>query len=247
MQQVFEFPVNPKYAFANFVVCCGNLTAFQFAKRLVDGNGVENLLYIYGPPGSGKTHLLMALGGSFAETGRDGESALTDSVPCISFKNIDELYHGEYPAEAASKLAERFRDAPALLVDDIHLIPDNENIRVELWQVFNDFYQAGKKIVVTGLYPPKELPNIDAHLISRLLWGLVAKIDVSDDDSRRMIMKKLAEDRQVVLPDDVVEYLLVHVRRDLPSLIDALERTNRFALAVKRKITVRLAKEAMET
>jgi hypothetical protein len=165
--------------------------------------------------------------------------------PASPLKNIDELYRGEYPAEAVSKLAERFRDAPALLVDDIHLIPDNENIRVELWQVFNDFYQAGKKIVVTGLYPPKELPHLDAHLISRLLWGLVARIDVSDDDSRRMIMKKLAEDRQVILPDDVVEYMLLHVRRDLPSLIEALEKTSRFALAVKRKITVRLAKEAL--
>jgi chromosomal replication initiator protein len=245
MQQVFEFPINPKYSFANFVVCGGNRTAFQFARRLVEGNGEESLLYIYGPPGSGKTHLLMALGGSFAVFCRDTGTVSSSSVPCVSFKNIDELYRGEYPAEAVSKLAERFRDAPALLVDDIHLIPDNENIRVELWQVFNDFYQAGKKIVVTGLYPPKELPHLDAHLISRLLWGLVARIDVSDDDSRRMIMKKLAEDRQVILPDDVVEYMLLHVRRDLPSLIEALEKTSRFALAVKRKITVRLAKEAL--
>ncbi len=242
MQLVFEFPINPKYSFANFVVCGGNRTAFQFAGRLTDPAAVENLLYVYGPPGSGKTHLLMALGDSFNRCA-SGNSAGT--VPCLSFKNIDELYRGEFPAEEVSRLAECFRGAPALLVDDIHLIPDNINIRVELWQVFNDFYQAGKKIVITGLFPPKELPHLDDHLISRLLWGLVARMDVSDDDSRRMIMNKLAEDRQVIIPEDVAEYLLLHVRRDLPSLIDALERINRFALAVKRKITVRLAKEAL--
>jgi len=245
MQLVFEFPINPKYTFDNFVVCGGNRTAFHFAKRVMDADAGDNLLYVYGPPGSGKTHLLMAMGKDLVN--RDHESRDTSSgmIPCLSFKEIDEIYRGEYPAEAISKLAERFSEYPALLVDDIHLIPDNANIRVELWQVFNDFYNAGKRIAITGLYPPKELPSLDAHLISRLLWGLVAKIDVSDDDSRRMILKKLSEDRQMIMPDDVAEYLLMHIRRDLPSLVDALERIRIFALSVKRKITVRLAREAL--
>ncbi len=245
MQLVFEFPLNPKYTFHNFVVCGGNRTAFHFAKLVMDGDGGDNLLYVYGPPGSGKTHLLMAMGEQLVNRERESQGVSSWTIPCLSFKNIDEIYRGEYPAEAVSKLAERFRESPALLVDDIHLIPDNASIKVELWQVFNDFYDAGKKIVVTGQCPPKELSRLDGHLISRLLWGLVAKMDVSDDDSRRMILKKLSEDRQVILPDDVAEYLLVRVRRDLPSLIDALERISRFALSLKRKITVRLAREAL--
>lgn len=240
MQQIFDFPVKPKYDFANFVVCNGNRTAFQFTRQLADRDGTENLLYIYGPPGSGKTHLLTALGNSL---NRHEEAA---APPYLSFKEIDEIYRGEYPAEGVSKLGGLFRDAPALLVDDIHLIPDNGNIRVELWQVFNDFYTAGKKIAITGLFPPKELPHLDDHLISRLLWGLVAKVDVSDDDSRRMIMKKLAEDRQVFLQADVIDYLLVHTRRDIPSLVGALEQIRHHALATKRKISVRLAREALE-
>jgi len=130
-------------------------------------------------------------------------------------------------------------------MDDIHLIPDNENLRVEVWQLFNDFYGGGKKIMVTGLFPPKDLPNLDGHLISRLLWGLVARVDITDDDSRRMILAKLAEDRQVILPEDVADYLLTIVRRDVPSLRDALERINRFALSEGRKITMRLAREVL--
>jgi chromosomal replication initiator protein len=115
-------------------------------------------------------------------------------IPCLSFKEIDEIYRGEYPAEAVSKLAERFSEYPALLVDDIHLIPDNANIRVELWQVFNDFYNAGKRIAITGLYPPKELPSLDAHLISRLL-GTCCEDRCFDDDSRRMIRKTVGGPR----------------------------------------------------
>lgn len=239
MQQFFDFPATPKFNFDNFVVCNGNRTAFQFARQLADRDSAENLLYIHGPAGSGKTHLLKALGSCFYR--REEPS----TFPYVSFKDVDALYQGKFPAEATSKLAELFRDAPVLLVDDIHLIPDNVNIRVELWQIFNDFYTAGRKIAITGSSLPRELPNLDDHLVSRLLWGLVAKVDVSDDDSRRMIMKKLAEDRQVFLQADVIDYLLLHTRRDIPSLIDALEQIRRHALAAKRKISVRLAKETL--
>ncbi len=245
MQLIFEFPVNPRFTFENFVVCEGNRTAFHFAKMVTCGIEGDNLLYVYGPRGSGKTHLLMAAGEELLRGKGERIDGPGGAVPYLSFKNIDEVYEGSYPAESVSKLGERFRDSSVLLVDDIHLIPDNDSIRVELWQVFNDFYNAGKKIIITGLNPPKELPNIDGHLVSRLLWGLVAGMDVSDDESRRMILKKLSEDRSVILPADVAEYMLARVRRDIPSLREALETVNRYALSCKRKITVRLAREVL--
>lgn len=238
MQLVFDFPAVPRYSFDNFVVCGGNRAACAFARRLAEGAGNENLLYVYGPPGSGKTHLLAAVGNLLA-------ASAGNPVPCLSFRNIDEIYGGDYTAERPSLLGEHFQGTPALLMDDIHLIPDNAALRVEVWQLFNDFYNAGRKIMITGLFPPRELPSLDDHLVSRLLWGLVARVDITDDDSRAMILAKLAEDRQVLLPADVAEFILKSVRRDVPSLLDALERISRHALAVGRKITLRLAREAL--
>lgn len=239
MQQVFDFPVSPRYGFDNFIICAGNKAAYNFARRLADGSRTENLLYLYGPPGSGKTHLLMALG--YALYGTD-----TSDVRYFSFKEIDRLYQGDYPAEEVSKLAAFFNEGRALLVDDIHLIPDNRHVHSELWQVFNDFYGAGRPIAIAGNLPPKELPHLDEHLVSRLLWGLVAKMDVSDDDSRRMIIGKLAADRQVRVPDDVVDYLLSHTRRDIPSLLATFDAVLRHSLASKRKISLRLVRETLE-
>jgi len=238
MQLVFDFPPKTRYTFESFVVCGGNRAAYHFARQLAEDNGNESLLYLYGPSGCGKTHLLASVGSLLSA--RSGQSA-----PYISFRDIDQLYQGNYPTEGTSLLGERFAGAPALLIDDIHLIPDNASIRVEVWQLFNDFYGAGKKILVTGLYPPKELPHLDDHLISRLLWGLVAGMDITDDESRRMILSKLAEDRQVILPGDVAEYILKNVRRDVPSLLDALEKISRYALSESRKITLRLAREVL--
>lgn len=244
MQLVFDFPVHPRYSFDNFVVCGGNELAYRFALMLA-GNEGQNLLYIYGPSGSGKTHLLAALGKTLMAGGK-GPYSPEGVIPYISFREIDQLYDGEYRAEQASRLAERFRNAPALLIDDLHLIPDNMNMRVELWQIFNDFFNSGRKIAITGLHPPRELPTLDDHLISRLLWGLVARMDVSDDDSRRLIMKKLAEDRQVWLSADVIDYLLLHTRRDIPALMETLESLTRRALSTGRRISLRLARETLE-
>ena len=232
MQIIFDFPVIPRFSFENFVVCGGNKTAYQFARKTATGDATENLLYIYGPEGSGKTHLLTALanavGGKY-----------------FSFREADTLYSGGYPSEGLSRLADHFADSDALILDDLQLLPDNQEVRVELWELFNAFYTAGKKIAIAGLTPPKELPHLDGHLTSRLLWGLVARMDVSDDESRRMILKKLAEDRQMTLPDEVIDQMLLRVRRDIPSLVYALETINRFAIATKRKIGLRLAKEAL--
>jgi chromosomal replication initiator protein len=239
MQLLFDFPISPKFSFENFVVCSGNITAFQFAK-LLTADDAKNLLYIYGPSGSGKTHLLRAL--SAALCSREGRTALTS----ISCKEIDDIYRGDYPAEVVSKLGEHFRDEPALLIDDIHLLPDNPHVRSELWQLFNDFHGSGRKIVITGLYPPREIPHLDLHLASRLLWGLVARVDISDDNSLRMIMKKLAVDRQIHLPAEVIDFLLTHNRRQLPVLMEALEQIHRYSLETRRKISVRLAREVLQ-
>lgn len=239
MQLIFDFPINSKFGFDNFVLCAGNKTAYHFARQLAEGDGTENLLYLYGATGSGKTHLMTAMANSICN------QAGIATIPLLSFKDIDKIYGGSYPAEELSKLAEKFQDAPALLMDDIHLIPDHDSVRIEIWQIFNDFYSTGKKIAISGLYPPKELPHLDGHLSSRLLWGLVAKLDISGDDSLRMILQKLAEDRQIVVPGDVLDYLLIHLHRDIPSLLNALQLIHRHALSTKKKISLRQAKEAL--
>jgi chromosomal replication initiator protein len=225
MQQFFDFPVSSVHTFDNFVVCDGNAGALQFSRRIADPGDPENLLYIYGPAGSGKTHLLQAIG-----------QVLGQAAPYLSFKE----------AGTIDELSVRFCRADALIVDDLHLMPDDGGLRAALWQVFNDFHSTGRKIVMAGLYAPRELPYLDDHLVSRLLWGLVARLDVSDDHSRQMILKKIAGDRQVRIPDDVVDFILMTTSREVGDLISAFESVFRLSMVLKRRITLPLAREARE-
>jgi chromosomal replication initiator protein len=229
MQQFFEFPVTSLYDFDSFVACDGNAGALQFSLRIADPDDPENLLYIYGPAGSGKTHLLQAIA---RVMGRKSNQA----VPCLSFRE----------PVSVDVLCCRFAGAEALIVDDLHLMPDDGDLRAALWQLFNDFHSSGRKIVMAGRYAPRDLPYLDDHLVSRLLWGLVSRVDVSDDHSRQMILKKIAADRQVRIPDDVVDFILMTTSREVGDLISAFDAVYRLSMELKRRITLPLARDARD-
>ena len=229
MQQFFDFPVNSLCTFENFIVCDGNAGALEFSRRIAGPDDSENLLYIYGPSGSGKSHLLKAIGLA---------TAVITGLP-FPYLSCRERF-------TADTLYSRFASERTLIVDDLHLMPDDAGLRSAVWQIFNDFHSSGRKVVMAGLTAPRELPFLDDHLISRLLWGLVARVDVSDDHSRQMIVRKIAADRQVRVPDDVVDYILMTTSREAGDLIAAFESLYRLSMATKRKISLPLAREAQE-
>ena len=223
MQQALDLPVNPRYGFENFIPCPGNTSALEFARRLCDPAGTEKLLYLYGDSGSGKTHLLHAIGQTML-------GSQHQVISCLELAELDE-----------SDLINRLDNLPALLVDDLDQLPPA--LRVALWEAFNRHHLAGRPVAMAGRFAPRELDNLDEHLTSRLLWGLVARLDVSDDNSRLMLIAKLASDRQVILPDEVANWLLTILPRDVGSLVTACDTIYRVALEKGRKITLRLARE----
>lgn len=222
MQQFFDFPVTPTFGFDSFVTCEGNAAALRFAMRIADPADPEKLLYLHGPSGSGKTHLL--------------KSIATGAIRYLSLKE-------QTDPEALVSL---FSGSPGLVVDDLHEMPDNPALRAALWQLFNDFHTSGRIIAMSGTHPPRELVRLDDHLTSRLLWGLVARLDTSDDHSRSMILKKVADDRQIRLPDDVIDYILATASREVGDLISCFDQLYRFSMAEKRRITLPLAREVRE-
>lgn len=222
MQQFFDFPVNQSFSFDSFIPCEGNAAALRFALRIIDPADSECLLYLYGPSGSGKTHLLRSIAGK--------------GFPYLSLReNL-----------TPDQLMETFSAAGGLVVDDLQDMPDDPDLRRSLWQLFNEFHTSGRTIAMAGDLPPRELVNLDDHLTSRLLWGLVARLDTSDDDSRRMIIRKVADDRQIRIPDDVIDFILATTSREVVALLAAFDQLYRYSMAEKRRVTLPLAREVRE-
>lgn len=231
MQLFFDFPITPDYSFTSFVACTGNQTALEFVKRFISPLSGENLLYLHGGAGSGKTHLLSAVSKTFSENPDNMQpplipAELITAVNCVDIVRAASLHQ-------------------VLILDNLHLLKDSRVIRTAIWQLFNDFYESGRKIIAAATLPPKELASLDEHLQSRFMWGLVARLDIADDESRRMIMKKLADDRQLLLPDDVIDYLLLRLPRDIPSLATAVELLKKHSFATQKKISLKMTREAL--
>lgn len=222
MQQIFDFPVKSSFTFESFVPCEGNASALRFALQIADSGNSESLLYLYGPSGSGKTHLL--------------NSIAAGRCPYFSFRE----------QTSPEQLVTLFAGAAGLVVDDLQAMPNDPDLRRTLWQLFNDFHTAGRIIAMAGAVPPRELVNMDDHLTSRLLWGLVARLDTSDDHSRSMIIKKVAEDRQIRIPEDVIDYILATTSREVGALLAVFNELYRYAMAEKRRITLPLARNVRE-
>jgi len=169
----------------------------ELVARLRDfraGDFPEVILYLWGEPGSGKSHLLQACTGQFA-------------------------------------------------VDDVEKL--DEESQVALFNAINEARQSGGRVLAAGNAPPAQLP-LREDLKSRLAWGLVYQLKPLTDGERAVFLRGEARRRGMRVPDEVIGYLLTHVRRDLPTLTAVLDEMDKNSLERQRQITLPLVREILK-
>ena len=128
------------------------------------------------------------------------------------------------------------------VVDDVQTL--DERAQIGLFNAINEVRQSGGAVLAAGNAPPAQLP-LREDLKSRLAWGLVYQVKPLTDEERRIFLRGEAGRRGMPLADEVIAYLLTHMRRDLRSLTTVLDRLDRFSLETKRPITLPLVREAL--
>jgi DnaA regulatory inactivator Hda len=180
---------------------------------------------LFGPEGVGKTHLLLGLLQALEALHRHSPVAYASAIGVQSeIGNLDKI--------------------GLLLVDDLHVFSDDEHQRW-LFSTYNDFLRLEKRIVLASRVAPSDLEGFAEDLKSRLQWGLVIELEQPDEAGLEEVLSKLALDRRIALGEDVVRFLLSRIDRSIPSLIQAVNRIDRFSLAGKRPVTIPLAKQAL--
>jgi DnaA family protein len=204
-----------------------NENVLAAVKLLLDEPGGN--LFLSGPDGSGKSHLLNALCHAARERGL--------AAFYIALKRL--------PEEAAASL-EGLRILDLVCVDDLECVTGNPVWETALFSCFNEVRAAGGRLLVSSSLPLASLNFHLPDLASRLAWGVRQNLRLPDEQGKLEILQQRARTLRIDLPEDVQNYLLKHGKRDMASLLQALEQLKDAAFVSKRKITVPLAREILK-
>ena len=204
-----------------------NENALAAVRQLLDETGGS--LFLSGPQGSGKSHLLNALCHAARENGL--------AAFYIALKRL--------PEEAAASL-EGLQVLDLVCVDDLDAVAGNPVWENALFACFNEVRAAHGRLLVSSCQSLASLELCLPDLASRLAWGVRQNLRLPDDDGKLQILQQRARTLRIDLPEDVQNYLLKHSKRDMSSLLLALERLKDAAFVSKRKITVPLAREILK-
>ena len=235
-------PLNDRYTFGQFVIGKSNELAAAAAHAIAEAPGkIYNPFFIYGDTGLGKTHLMQAVGHAIYQ--RDPSTRVT-FVGTEKFTNdlISSIQN-----RTMVDFRRRYRETDLLLVDDVHFLKGKEATQEEFFHTFNALYEAGRQIILTSDRPPSDIAGLEARLVSRFQWGMVADIELPDFEHRIAILqqKSQQDDLETTIPDDVIRFIAEHVRSSVRELEGSIIKLLAYASLRHKPVSVEVAREAL--
>ena len=212
--------LNPLFNFALFVEGRSNQMAAETCRKVLTqlGESQHNPLFLYGPTGLGKTHLMQAVGNALLQAKPNArvmymtaESFVQDFVSSLQKGKVEEF-------------KKNCRSLDLLLVDDIHLLAGKEASLVEFFYTFNALLDESRQIILTSDRYPKELTELDPRLVSRFSWGLSVGVEPPDIETRIEILLKKAESSGIDLPRNCALFIAQQVVANVRELEGALNK-----------------------
>jgi chromosomal replication initiator protein len=234
--------LSDRYTFDHFVIGKSNELAAAATLAVSQAPGkVYNPLFLYGDTGLGKTHLMQAV--AHEVLSRDAEIRIT----FIGTEQFTNEMIGSIQNRTMQDFRRRYRETDLLLVDDVQFLKGKEATQEEFFHTFNALYEAGRQIILTSDRPPSEIPGLEARLVSRFQWGMVADIELPDFEHRVAILrnKALLDHLEMTIPEDVIRFIAEHVRSSVRELEGSIIKLLAYASLKHREITVDVAREAL--
>lgn len=225
------FYLNPRNTFDNFVVGPGNNLAHAASIAIANAPAkAYNPLFLYGQTGLGKTHLMHAVAHQISQTHPES------CIAYISTENFTNQYIEAIQGNTVARFRQRYRRVNVLLIDDVQFLEGKERIQEEFFHTFNELFEHQGQIVITSDRPAGEINKLEARLLSRFQWGLVADIQPPDLETRLAILSKKAQAMNLDLPEPVLQFLGEKVSRNVRRMEGALNRVAGIAALLNERV-----------
>ena len=230
--------LNPSYTFENFVVGDSNQFAFLSAKAVSEQPGkIYNPLFIYGPTGLGKTHLLQSVGNFCLNGGK--------MVICVTSEQFITDFTYNLNNHSMERFREKYRNCDVLLIDDVQFLGKTDKIQEEFFHTFNEIHAKNGQIVMTSDRQPKLLKGFEDRLRTRFEWGIIADITPPELDTKIAIINKKCEFDKIYLGTDVINYIATNMGDNIREIESAIINLNAYARLMRQEITLEFAKNIL--
>ena len=242
LEQSYKF-ANYDYTFDTFIEGPSNSFALACCKSIVnhitDKSKDYNPLFIYGPSGMGKTHLITAISNAVREEHPEynivyvtSETFGNDLITALKTNLISDFH-------------DKYRTADLLLIDDFQFFAGKERMQEEFFHTFNQLHQEGKQVVITSDKPPREIPNVEERMRNRCESGLMADISAPDYETRLAIINRKSELLNLKMPAEVSEFMANRLKSNIRQLEGAVKRLKALNHFAGSPITISMAQSVI--
>lgn len=240
-------PINTEHTFETFVHGNCNEMAFQsalsvaqMAVNMEEMDKKMNPLFIYGPSGLGKTHLLHAIC-----------NYIRENAPHLSYIFVSsETFTNELIASIKSnsmpKFREKYRNPDYLLIDDVQFFGSKNSSKMEIFNTFNTLFDNKKHIILTSDRTPSDIEELEDRIQTRFSSGLIVPISPPDYEICSIILEKRAEKEGINIPSEVINYIAEHINTNVRELDGAFNKLVTYAKVQKKEMTLEFAKETLK-
>ncbi|MEX1009013.1 MAG: chromosomal replication initiator protein DnaA [Acidimicrobiia bacterium] len=230
-----------RYTFDQFVIGASNRFAHAAALSVAESPGRSyNPLFIYGPAGLGKTHLLHAIGHHVRTVFRNKR------VRYVSTESFMNEFVDAIRAKAMPGFKRRYRDLDVLLIDDIQFLERTQELQEEFFHTFNQLHGEGGQIVISSDRPPKSIASLEARLRTRFEWGLITDVQPPEFETRLAILRKKAESEHLGgIPPEVLAFIATNISDNIRELEGALIRVAAYSSLHRAELSEEVAERVL--
>jgi chromosomal replication initiator protein len=233
--------LNPHYTFERFVIGAGNRLAHGAALAVAEApSEAYNPLFLHGPPGLGKTHLLVAVA-NYLKANAPGLSVRYTTAESFTNEFVTALRHS-----GAEAFKARYRDIDVLLIDDVQFLEGKPHTEEEFFHTFNALYESGSQLVLSADRIPSELSTLAARLRDRFEWGLTVPVEPPELATRLTVLRRLVREAGVEIADtEALSELADRIDANVRQLHGALTRVVAHASLLARPLSRELIAEVI--